>query len=352
MGIVNIDSVEISLEMLNLISQIDQFKGAWKLLGKLNPERLDSLQTVAAIESIGSSTRIEGSKLTDKQIQKLLFGLAPQSFRTRDEQEVAGYAYVCEKIYQHYQEMPVTENVIKQLHGWLLSFSDKDHDHRGSYKKIPIRIEAFDENKLSIGVLFETTSPFETPIKIRDLVMWYNDVLEKNTVHPLIAIGIFVVLFLAIHPFQDGNGRLSRLLTTLMMLRCEYAYVVYSSMESIIEANKEGYYKALQVTQKAWQRNQPDWNPWLNFFLSCLQKQKIHLESKLKEIAKIADRMTPLQIKILECLKIHNTLSISDIAILTQINRNTLKKNLESLVKRNLVLKQGVGKATRYSGNQ
>ncbi|MFI5343551.1 MAG: Fic family protein [Chlamydiales bacterium] len=347
-GIITLESLKISMDMLNRISEIDEFKGAWQQFGRLDPDRLSALKTVATIESIGSSTRIEGAKLSDGEVRLLLSGIEMDSLRTRDEQEVAGYALACEKIYEQYSAIPFTENSIKQLHIWLLQYSEKDLRHRGEYKKIPIRIEAFDRRGMSAGVLFETTSPFETPIKMHELVNWVNQVLEKKTVHSLVAIGIFIVIFLAIHPFQDGNGRLSRLLTTLLMLKCGYHYAPYSSLESVIEANKESYYQALQATQKSWQQGQPDWTPWLQFFLLCLQRQKIHLETKLGGEKVLAEKFSPLHKKILECLQLHGSLSVSEIEKLTQANRNTLKKALAKLVKGSLLVLEGYGKSTRY----
>lgn len=346
--IIDLSSFVISADMLNQIAEIDEFKGEWKYLTHLNPERLRSLKTVATIESIGSSTRIEGSKLTDQEIELLLTGIRSDSIRSRDEQEVLGYAFVSDHIYENYAAMPLSENMIRQLHLWLLKYSDRDVNHRGEYKKIPIRIEAFDSNGKSIGVIFETTSPFETPLKMKKLIEWIGIVLENKTIHPLIAIGIFTVLFLAIHPFQDGNGRLSRLLTTLLMLKCDYGYVSYSSLESIIEANKESYYQALQSTQKSWQQNRPNWTPWLHFFFTSLQRQKRHLEIKLEGIKKLSERIPPVHQQILECLKLHGPLKIGEIQTLTRINRNTLKKNLEVLVKGKKINALGIGKATQY----
>lgn len=348
---INLNTFIITPEMLNLISEIDEFKGAWQFFNQLTPDRLNALKKVATIESIGSSTRIEGSKLTDSQVNVLLSGLDPQSFQTRDEQEVAGYAFVCEKICDHYNAIPLTENIIKQLHSWLLQFTDKDDGHRGEYKKIPIRIEAFDAEGKSIGTIFETTSPLETPIKMQELIAWTNNALEEKTQHPLIVIGIFVVIFLAIHPFQDGNGRLSRLLTTLLMLRSGYLYAPYSSLESVIEANKEGYYTSLQRTQKSWQNHRPDWNTWLIFFFHCLQRQKQHLEIKLHREKVILKKLTHLGEEILELIKSHGRLSISEIAALTQANRNTLKKTIAHLVKENYIVKNGKGRASWYTVN-
>lgn len=315
------------------------------------PDRLSALKRVATIESIGSSTRIEGAKLSDSEIEALLFRVDAKTFLTRDEQEVAGYAFVCEQICEHYTSIPLTENTIKQLHTWLLQFTDKDDRHRGEYKKIPIRIEAFDSTGKSVGIIFETTSPFETPIKMQELIAWTNEAFEKKILHPLIVIGIFIVLFLAIHPFQDGNGRLSRLLTTLLMLKSGYLYSPYSSLESVIEANKEGYYLALQRTQKGWQNSQPHWNAWLLFFFHCLQRQKKHLEVKLEREKILLKTLPALGLDVLELLTSHGRLRISEISALTKANRNTLKKTLAMLVKENYIVRNGIGKSSFYTSN-
>jgi Fic family protein len=212
--------LQISLDTLNIIAQIDEFKGAWRALGTLAPERLSALRQVATIESIGSSTRIEGSKLSDREVKQLLSNLKIKSFNTRDEQEVAGYAEVMELIFQSWENIPLTENHIKQLHCDLLIYSQKDERHRGEYKKSPNSVAAFDENGKKIGIVFETATPFETPRLMTELIDWYN---AEKQLHSLLIIGIFIVVFLEIHPFQDGNGRLSRILTTLLLLQAGYA---------------------------------------------------------------------------------------------------------------------------------
>ncbi len=349
MGIINTDGLVITSEILKLIAEIDEFKGAWLQVGRLSPDRLSSLKRVATIESIGSSTRIEGAKLSDKEIEALLKHADTKNFATRDEQEVAGYADVCELICEHFQAIPLTESQIKDLHARLLHYSNKDDGHRGHYKKIPIRIEAFDPNGKSIGILFETVSPFETPIRMQELLAWINDALETKELHPLIIIALFVVIFLAIHPFQDGNGRLSRLLTTLLMLKCGYNYCPYSSLESVIEANKEGYYLSLQRSQKSWQNKMPDWNSWLLFFLQCLQRQKQHLAVKLEKEQILAKTLPPLSQQIVALIREHSRLTITEIATLTGSNRNTLKKVLTTLVKGNYLTQNGKGKGTWYT---
>ncbi len=345
----DISKIVITPEILSLIAEIDEFKGSWQLFGLLSPERLQLLRKVATIESIGSSTRIEGAKLSDQEVEKLLSNLDAHSFVSRDEQEVAGYAYVCEEIFGRFESIAFAENVIKQLHSWLLKFSEKDERHRGEYKKLQNNVEAFDEQGKSLGVVFQTTSPLETPFRMQDLIFWTTEQLEIKSLHPLLIIGIFVVAFLAIHPFQDGNGRLSRVLTTLLLLKSGYLYVPYGSLESVIERNKESYYLALRRTQTSLNSGAPDFEPWLTFFLRSLQKQKIHLEQKISREKMLSLQLPVLSSEILILIHKHGRLSIKEIEALIGANRNTLKKHLASLVETKKIVRLGKGRATWYS---
>jgi len=340
--------VPITSEILSLIAEIDEFKGAWRALGKLAPERLNQLRKVATIESVGSSTRIEGVTLSDREVEALLGRVQAQSFTTRDEQEVAGYAAVMESIFDHFEDIPITENYIKQLHTTLLRYSDKDEWHRGQYKKHENRVEAFDANGKSLGVIFETASPFETPDAMRELIDWYDHNTGDSNTHPLIAVAVFVVVFLAIHPFQDGNGRLSRALTTLLLLKAGYAYVPYTSLESIIEENKEGYYLALRRTQGTLKDDTPEWNPWIVFFLRAMQKQKQRLEKKVERENILRASMPELASRILELITQHGELSTSDLMQLTDAPRSTVKNHLSDLVDRNHIKLVGKGRGARY----
>lgn len=180
------ESLQITTEILSLIARIDEFKGAWRALGSLAPDRLSALRRVATIESIGSSTRIEGSKLTDREVEKLLSNLAIQSFETRDEQEVAGYAELMNLVFSSWREIPFNENHVKQLHQILLRHSEKDSRHRGQYKTNTNSVAAFDENGVQIGIVFETASPFDTPRLMAELVAWANDERDKAQLHPLL----------------------------------------------------------------------------------------------------------------------------------------------------------------------
>lgn len=328
----NTDTLRITPEILSLIAEVDEFKGAWRAIGRIAPERLSSLRRVATIESIGSSTRIEGARLSDRDVESLLANIRIGSFTTRDEQEVAGYAEVMETIFKSYDAIPLTENHIRQFHRDLLVYSTKDERHRGSYKTLANHVEAFDEEGKSLGIVFETATPFDTPHRMAELVEWLAGKEEDRSLHPLLVITIFVVVFLEIHPFQDGNGRLSRILTTLLLLRAGYAYVPYSSLESVIEQNKDSYYLSLRRTQRTIRTDAPDWNPWLEFFLRALQSQKERLEKKMERERVMIAALPELSVLILELVREHGRITISEVVKVSGVSRNTVKDHLKALV--------------------
>jgi Fic family protein len=346
------DTIHITQEILTLIAGVDEFKGAWRALGTLAPERLSALRRVATIESIGSSTRIEGSKLSDREVERLLVNLEVTSFATRDEQEVAGYAELMNLVFSSWQEIPFTENHIKQLHQTLLRYSEKDTRHRGSYKNHPNHVAAFDENGTQIGIVFQTATPFDTPRLMTDLVAWVNQEREAARLHPLLIIAVFTVVFLEIHPFQDGNGRLSRVLTTLLLLQAGYVYVPYSSLESVVEQNKEAYYLALRQTQGTIRTETPDWQPWLLFFLRSLAEQVRRLERKVEREKIVLAALPELSLKIVEFAREHGRVTIGEVIRLTGSNRNTLKQHFRALVKRGTLNQHGSGRGVWYNLRQ
>lgn len=342
-------TLEITPEILLLIAEIDEFKGAWRALGNLAPDKLLQLQKVATIESIGSSTRIEGSKLTDRQVERLLLGLQVQKFDTRDEQEVAGYAELMNTIFIHYNDIPLSENFIQQLHNTLLKYSDKDHWHKGQYKQLPNHVVATNAQGQELGVIFETISPFDTPFKMQELVAWTQASFAEGKLHPLLIISIFVVCFLAIHPFQDGNGRLSRALTTYLLLKIGYRYVPYSSLEAVIEQEKSMYYLALRQTQTTLNLPQVNWQSWVVFFLKSLKRQKDNLEIKVnQEHILLSQQPESFQV-ILDLLRLRGRITVGELEKLTSYSRNNLKKYLEKLVKTQQIKQNGAGKGTWYT---
>lgn len=343
------ENLQITPEILNLIAEIDEFKGGWKTYRNLAPERLNVLRRVATVESVASSTRIEGVKLSNQEVAKLLNNLEQKQFTTRDEQEVAGYAEVMELIFGAWNSIPPDENHIKQLHSYLLKYSVKDERHRGAYKTLSNSVAAFAPDGTEIGIIFETTTPFDTPQAMQALVAWTEHRLTDQSLHPLLVIAVFVVRFLAIHPFQDGNGRLSRILTMLLLLRAGYAYVPYSSMESVIESNKEGYYLALRRTQGTLNQDAPDWNPWLGFFLRTLKKQKDNLLHKVEQERYFLQAMPQLAADILELTRTNERMTTGEIMLATQAKRATVKRRLQELVNSNLLQQHGRGKGTFYT---
>ena len=346
---VNTSSLKISNEILGLIAEIDEFKGTWRAIGRIAPERLSSLRRVATIESIGSSTRIEGAKLSDREVERLLSNIEIKAFATRDEQEVAGYADVMETVFTNWETIDLTENHIKQLHRDLLKYSDKDERHRGEYKTLPNHVEAFSPDGKNLGVVFETASPFDTPRRMAELIAWTRENLDLGEIHPLLVTAIFVVVFLEIHPFQDGNGRLSRTLTTLLLLRAGYAYVSYSSLESVIEQSKAGYYLALRQTQRSIRTDEPNWQPWLVYFLKALQQQKNHLEKKIERDRVILGDLPELSVQILEIARDHGRVTISEATRETGKSRNTVKDHIKALTDKGHLTRHGAGRGTWYS---
>ena len=340
-------------EMLRLIGSIEEFKGEWRALGSLDPETLRSLRRIATIESAGSSTRIEGAKLSDSEVERLLGGLGKESFQSRDEQEVAGYAYVMDSIQTAWTDLRISESILLQLHRDLLRYSDKDERHRGQWKSLDNHVAAFDAEGKQVGIVFETAFPFETPMLMEKLLTWNTKEENDPVLHPLLRIAVFNVVFLAIHPFQDGNGRLSRVLTNLMLLRAGYAYASYASLESVIEHNKEAYYLALRRTQTSFQKG-ADWEPWILFFLRSLKSQTERLRERLPASEArgvpfpLSPDLSPLSARLLKLLAERETLSVGEAAEELKANRNTLKDKFGELVELGYAERRGKGRGAHY----
>jgi Fic family protein len=340
---------EFSPRMLRLLARIEEFRGAWRATAAIPPHRLTSLRHIATIESVGSSTRIEGSALTDTEVEALLRGIGARRPTTRDEQEVAGYAQVVDLVINAHASIPLGENHIRQLHRDLLRHSEKDEHHRGNYKSASNSVVALDTHGRQVGVIFETATPFETPRLMNELIDWTNAALDDPDTHPLVTIGVFTVVFLAIHPFQDGNGRLSRILTTLLLLRTGYSFVPYSSLEAVIERTKSEYYLALRRTQSTLRTPTQDWQPWLEYFLGAMAEQVAQLERRLAREDLLLGTLPSLSEAILQHARERARITIGDMIRLTGAKRPTLKLHLGKLVERGALLRHGTGKGTYYT---
>ncbi|MCX5726750.1 MAG: Fic family protein [Candidatus Saganbacteria bacterium] len=233
-------------DILNKIAQIDELKGQWIAGAKLNPQVLGRLKHSVLITSTGASTRIEGARLSDTDVEKLMSGVSLQKFSNRDKQEVKGYFELLRNVFDAWEHIRFSENTIKHFHKELLKYVGKDEKHRGEYKKKENKVMMIDSSGRPIGVLFDTTPVYLTPKEMLELVEWTQNAIKEKKYHPLLIAGNFIVEFLNIHPFEDGNGRLSRVLTNLLLLKEGYLYMPYVSHEKLVEDNKPEYYMALR----------------------------------------------------------------------------------------------------------
>ena len=330
-----------------LINQIDELKGQWIGGATLNPQALGRLKRSVLITSTGASTRIEGAKLSDDDVEKLMRGLGMQKFTDRDKQEVRGYYELLENVFSSWKRIPFSESTIKHFHKELLKCVAKDERHRGEYKKTENKVEMFDASGKSIGVLFETSPAYLTPKHMSELVDRTNEALAVKKNHPLIVIGSFLVEFLAIHPFQDGNGRLSRVLANLLMLRAGYAYIPYVSHEKLIEDNKADYYVALRRSQVTLRTDAKDITPWFKFFFTISARQAeqaIELLSK-ENIEKL---LSPKQLTVWRYLEGVSEATPGEIAKATKVSRPTVSQALDVLLRLKKIERLGQGRTTRY----
>lgn len=341
-------SSNIYQQITQKISVIDTFKGQWGVVEKSESKYLKELRRIATIESIGSSTRIEGARLSDEEVEKLLKSVKITKLQSRDEQEVIGYYEALETILNNFNNIELSERYIHQLHGILLKYSNKDKSHKGKYKSLPNQVVANYPDG-SQKIIFRTTEPHLTPIEMRSLIDWTNEHLANNDIHSLILTATFVYEFLSIHPYQDGNGRLSRLLTTLLLLKQSYKFIRYVSFENVIETRKDEYYRALMEGQKNRYEGNEKIDTWILFFLDSLIILIERLQSKYETYNKLKLILNERQKQIMEHIREHKTIRISLLEqLLPKISRNTIKKDLAFLVREGLLLKTGQGKGTQY----
>lgn len=325
----------IPADIWSKIAQIDELKGQWIAGAKLNPQVLGRLKRSVLVTSTGASTRIEGARLSDEDVEKLMRGLSVQKFSNRDKQEVRGYYELLKNVFDAWKSLNFTEGVVKHFHKELLKYVEKDELHRGEYKKTENRVEMI------------TTPAYLTSKEMQELVEWTQEALDEKKYHPLIILGNFLVEFLSIHPFQDGNGRLSRILTNLLLLKEGYLYMPYVSHEKLVEDNKPDYYVALRKSQKTLKTDFEDITSWLDFFLSIFLKQsKMAVELLSQEnIEKI---LSAKQLAVWQYLKKVSEATPREIAQKVKIARPTVSQTLNKLLSLKKVERIGLGRGTRY----
>lgn len=329
------------------LAEIDGIRGEFKSGLRMTPQAITSLRQSVLVTSAGASTRIEGAKLTDEEVEKIMRGLSVSKFADRDSQEVQGYLETLQNVFDSFQTLPLRESMIQSLHQQLLKYSTKDDTHRGGYKKKENTVGVLGPDGKVAKIMFETTKTFLTPKEMQELVDWTSDAFEKNRFHPLLIISNFVVEFLKIHPFEDGNGRLSRVLTNLLLLRNGYQFVQYVSHEQIVERRKDEYYLALRKSQETFTTDHDTIAPWLNFFLSVIKEQATKALMYLEE-EKVEDTLSPKQYEIWKYLTAAGEASPGEIEKATGIVMNTIRQALRRLEELGKVKRVGRGRGTRY----
>lgn len=333
--------------ILSAIAKIDELKGQWTAGARLHPQVLGSLKQSVLITSTGASTRIEGARLSDEDIEKLMRGISIQKFRDRDIQEVKGYYELLLNVFDSWQTLHVSEGLIKSFHKELLKYGYKDVLHRGEYKKKENKVIMIDETGQSMGILFDTTPAYLAPIAMQELVEWTYGALTQKTYHPLLIIGSFLIEFLKIHPFEDGNGRLSRILTNLLLLQSGYAYIPYVSHEKLIEDNKPDYYLALRKSQNTFGSGYENLEPWLSFFFEIMTKQT-KLAVNLITDERVETSFSKNQLMIWQYIEKNREATTGIIVKDTGISRATVKQVLMKLQDLGKIEMLGIGRGARY----
>ena len=330
-----------------LISEIDNLNGQWISGAKLSPQILGRLKRSVLVTSTGSSTRIEGAILSDEDIEKIMRGISIQRFPNRDTQEVQGYFELLNNIFDSWKSMRLSEGLIKSLHKESLKYVEKDKLHRGDYKHSENKVIMINQAGESVGTLFDTTPAYLTPAAMQELVTWFREAFIKGKHHSLLVIANFLVEFLKIHPFQDGNGRLSRILNNLLMLQAGYHYMPYVSLEKIIEDSKADYHLALRQSQKTFGTKDENILAWLQFFLKVTKTQAEQAQ-RLIYREDVLRLVSPAQLAVYEYLKKHEIAGPKELSENLNIPRPTINQVVNRLMQYKLIERTGIGRATQY----
>ncbi|MDD9899279.1 MAG: Fic family protein [Candidatus Melainabacteria bacterium] len=353
----NIISLDLQLQGLinSKLKNIDEFNASWSDLEMEGAEEfLRELKELSTIQSIGSSTRIEGSKLQDSEIRDLIKDLDINKLQSRDEEEVTGYYEALDLIYESYETLFLSESYIKQLHGVLLKHSSKDTRHCGQYKALSNKVVAkYPDGKSRI--VFNTTEPYLTAKEMAELIDWANERLSYTGVHPLLVIAAFVYEFLSIHPFQDGNGRLSRLLTNLLMMKSGYKFVQYISFEHVIEQRKKEYYQNLMEAQANRFTEEENLGLWFIYFFDCIENLISKLQAKVVDAGGVCDKsqleegLSQRQSLILDFVNKNGQVKIADLEQeFPDLNREAIKYTIYQLLEAGKLSRHGQGRGTWY----
>ncbi len=335
--------LRIDWTLVNLLSEIDRFDANWTAIERKEGQSLKELKSIATVRSVGASNRIEGNKMSDEEVDVLLQKIDKTKLSDRDSQEVVGYFEVLDLISESFANIDLTESHIKSLHNLLMKYSEKDQWHKGNYKQHNNAVEAsFPDGTRQ--VIFQTAEAgFKTEEAMRILINWYN---SENEVHPLIKTAAFIYDFLSVHPFQDGNGRLSRLISTFFLLKTGYNWIQYVSFEHEIENRKAEYYQTLRTCQA--QRPNEDVSIWVQFFLHCLLNIQTQLLNKLSKRG-LETKLSPKEKSVYAIIQNRPNIQSGEIAEKLAIPAPTVKRILLALLNKGLIEKQGNGRSVSYT---
>lgn len=332
------------VEVVNLLTKIHEHKGKQELFLEQKPAVLDKLVEIAKVQSVEDSNKIEGIITTTTRIKELM--AQKTTPRNRDEEEILGYRDVLNTIHESYEYIPINSNYILQLHRELYKYSEKGIG--GRYKNTQNSIVEQDQNGNVIEI-FKPLPPYETPKAIEDICRELNRALDKNEVDSLLLIPIFIHDFLCIHPFNDGNGRMSRLLTTLLLYKQGYVIGKYISLESKIEQNKDGYYSSLRKSGLNWYEAQEDVTPFIKYILRTILAAYIDFEERVDYVD---EKLPSIELVRKAVNKKLGKFTKSDIMeLVPSIGKATVENMLKKLVEEGYINRYGKGRSTYYVKN-
>jgi len=329
-------------DIVAMLTSIHEHKGKQELFIEANADVLNTMMEVAKIQSTGASNRIEGIHTTDKRLEEIVKDRSAP--RNRTEQEIAGYRDVLADIHESYDYIHPCPNIILQLHKQLYSFSQKSVG--GSYKNSDNLITETDADG-NESIRFTPVPAYLTANAMENLCSAFTDGIEKGSFDALLLIPMFILDFLCIHPFNDGNGRISRLLTLLLFYRAEYIVGKYISLEKLIENSKDTYYEALQASSSGWHDNSNDYIPFVRYYLGILQKAYTEFEERITYL-KYRGLSKPDRIKAVIDRKIGKTTKKEVMEFCPDISKVTVERTLTALVKEGYLVKIGSGRSTAY----
>ena len=327
-------------EIVGYIAAIHEARGKQELFLKRQPEKLDKLVEIAKIQSTESSNDIEGIRTTNTRLKQLLSDRTTP--KNRDEEEIAGYRDALNVIHENFEYIQITPNYILQLHKILYSHSQKGIG--GKFKNVQNYITITQNGKTS--VLFTPLAPYETPEAVEKICNEYNIAVAECDIDPLILIPIFIHDFLCIHPFSDGNGRMSRLLTTLLLYKNGYMVGKYISLESKISKNKEAYYDSLQKAQAGWAEGKEDVLPFVKYLLGTIIAAYRNFEDRM-ELVEDSDSAFDM-VKKAVVSKIGKFTKTDIVAMCPSLSNSSVEASLKKLTQEGFIEKHGASRATYY----